>query len=97
MKPTKNSLLPYYTKLDLSKWEEWREYLFPNGEIVHIDNPQFLIVSDNGHRIGAGEISHYIPYGWIQLKWKNKPERKEGFYCEAPDEMRVKELENDQS
>lgn len=95
MKPTENSLLPYYKKLDLSKWEEWREYVFPGGEIVRIDNPQFLIVSDNGHRIGAGEISHYIPYGWIQLRWKNQPQRKEGFYCEAPDEMRVEETEKE--
>lgn len=93
MKPTKKSLLPYYTKLDLSKWEEYREYIFPGDEVVRIDNPQFLIVSDNGHRVGAGEISHYIPYGWIQLRWKNKPERKEGFYCEAPDEMRVEEID----
>lgn len=93
MKPTPKSLLPYYSKLDLSPLEEWREYIFPGGETIRIDSPQFLIVSDNGHRIGAGEISHYIPYGWIHLCWKNKPERKEGFYCEAPAKARITAVE----
>ena len=87
MKPTKNSLLPYYEKIDLSKREEWREYRFPGGEIVHIDAPQFLIVSDNGHRIGAGTVSYYIPYGWIELKWLNRSDRNENFYCEKSDEL----------
>ena len=82
MKPTEKSLIPYYEKIDLSKREEYRVYVFPNGEKVKIDNPQFLIISDNGHRIGAGEFSHYIPYGWIDLYWKNKTDRKDNFYCE---------------
>jgi hypothetical protein len=73
MKQTKNSLFPYYKKVVLSDKEEWREYRFPGNEIVRIESPQFLIVSDNGHRVfGLDDISHYIPYGWIHLQWKNK-------------------------
>lgn len=86
MEPTSKSLFPYYEKIDLSNREEYREYIFPGREIVHIDNPQFLIVSDNGHRIGCGEMSHYVPYGWIDLKWKNKEGRGDNFYCENPEE-----------
>lgn len=85
MKPTNKSLLPYYKKIDLSSREDWREYRFPGGEVVRIENPQFLIVSDNGHRIGCGDISHYVPYGWIDLCWRNKTERTENFYCEKPE------------
>ena len=86
MKPTKNSLLPYYTKINLVDREEWRKYYFPGGDIVRIEAPQFLIVSDNGHRIGCGEHSEYIPYGWFRLRWKNKEGREDNFYCENPDE-----------
>jgi hypothetical protein len=82
MKQTKNSLLAYGEKIDLSDKEEWREYRFPNGEIIHINNPQFLIVSDNGHRVVARVMSHYIPYGWIELKWKCKDGRGDNFICE---------------
>ncbi len=82
MKATSNSVIAWYEKHDLSTKEVWREYRFPGGEIVHIDKPQFLIVTDNGHRIGAGTISHYIPYGWIELKWLNRDDRKENFICE---------------
>lgn len=82
MKQTSKSLIPYYTKINLSDREDWREYIFPGGETVRIENPQFLIVSDNGHRIGCGELSHYVPYGWIDLIWKNKDGRTENFRCE---------------
>lgn len=86
MKPTKNSLFPYYEKIDLSEREEYRVYVFPNGEKVQIDKPTFLIVSDNGHRVGQGEFSHYVPYGWIHLYWKNKIGHNVNFYCQEKKE-----------
>ena len=87
MKPTKNSLFPYYTKVDLSKKEFYRIYIFPNKEEVIIKEPQYLIVSDNGHRVLDKEnVSHYIPYGWIHLYWKNKSDRPNGFFCEEKEE-----------
>ena len=55
--------------------EEYREYVFPGEETVRIEKPQKLNVSDSGgHRLldGAGE-SHYIPNGWIHLRWKGEP------------------------
>lgn len=54
--------------------EEWREYQFLGGEIVRINAPLKLNVSKSGgHRIfDANGISHYIPPGWIHLKWKVK-------------------------
>ena len=78
-------LFPFHTKIPLSEREEYRTYVFPGKEEVRIDNPQFLIVSDNGHRVfGEDGISHYIPHGWIHLYWKNKNDHT--FYCENPDD-----------
>lgn len=54
--------------------ELWREYHFLGGEMVRIDAPLKLHVSESrGHRIfDAAGVSHYVPAGWIHLKWKVK-------------------------
>jgi len=54
--------------------EEWREYRFLGGEVVRIDRPLMLNVSEsNGHRIfDALGVSHYVPPTWIHLRWKVK-------------------------
>ena len=58
--------------------EEFREYVFqvPNSPFtttVRINNPKNLSVSNSGHRIlDQAGMSHYIPKGWIHLKWKEK-------------------------
>jgi hypothetical protein len=54
--------------------EQWREYHFLGGEIVRIEAPLRLNVSESqGHRIfDADGVSHYIPPSWIHLKWKVK-------------------------
>lgn len=58
--------------IDISS-EEWREYLFENGATVRIEHPLKLNVTDEGHRIfDASGISHFIPLGWLHLKWKAK-------------------------
>jgi oxalate decarboxylase/phosphoglucose isomerase-like protein (cupin superfamily) len=81
MKQTAKSLIPYYEKVDIKGTEHYRTYVFPGKEEVTIQNPEFLIVSDNGHRVFAKDgISHYIPYGWIHLYWKNIGDRT--FKCE---------------
>jgi len=52
--------------------ELYREYTFPSGS-VRIDSPLKLNVSKNGHRVfDANGTSHYIPQGWIHLKWEVK-------------------------
>ena len=56
--------------------EELREYQFPsNGpveEIVLVQKPLVLDRSRGAHRIvDAFGVSHYIPKGWIALRWKN--------------------------
>lgn len=80
MKESPKSLFPFYEETSLKDREVRRTYLFPGGEKVVIEGPQFLIVSDNGHRIqDAAGISHYIPYGWIHLFWENKGDRS--FVC----------------
>jgi hypothetical protein len=60
--------------VDISS-EMYREYIFPNStQTVKIDLPLKLSVSSaGGHRIfdASGE-SHYIPKGWIHLKWRAK-------------------------
>jgi hypothetical protein len=54
--------------------EAWREYRFADGQVVRIDEPLKLNVSESkGHRIfDAAGISHYIPPGWIHLRWEAK-------------------------
>jgi hypothetical protein len=53
--------------------EQFREYTFPEGETVRIDNPLNLNVSDHGHRVfDAAGSSHYVPLGWIHLEWQAK-------------------------
>lgn len=81
MKQTENSLIEYYKKIDLKGKEEYRTYVFPGKEEVTIQKPEFLIVSDNGHRVYAEDgISHYVPTGWIHLYWANVDDRT--FLCE---------------
>lgn len=51
--------------------EDYRSYTFPGGEVVTISKPLKLSVSAGGHRLfDAAGISHYVPKGWIHLKWK---------------------------
>jgi len=59
--------------VDISS-EAWREYEFENGRHVWIKTPLQLHVSERGsHRLfDADGISHYVPPGWIHLKWKAK-------------------------
>ena len=80
MEHTEKSLVPWNRKIDLTDKEESRTYRFPMGEGVTITKPVFLIVSDNGHRLqDAKGVSHYVPYGWIHLSWKNIGDRS--FFC----------------
>lgn len=50
-----------------------RVYRFKDG-YVRIDNPvRINISSSGGHRIVDEEGNgHYVPSGWIHLKWYNK-------------------------
>lgn len=58
--------------------EVYREYVFqvPNSPFtntIRINNPLKLCVKSNGHRVwDTNNESHYIPSGWIHLKWKVK-------------------------
>ena len=53
--------------------ESWREYLFSDGNVVRIDSPQYIHVSEQGHRVFDGNAnSHYIPNKWIHLVWNVK-------------------------
>ena len=66
--------------LDIST-QAWREYQFPNGICVLVENPVALALSPrlnnlpvayggNSHRIvDAAGVSHYIPRGWVRLQW----------------------------
>ncbi|MBK3780132.1 hypothetical protein G3A43_07665 [Paraburkholderia aspalathi] len=64
-----------HTFIDISS-ELYREYTFPGrGRVsitVRIDNPTDLSVSESGgHRLLDAEgVSHYIPAGWVELRWK---------------------------
>lgn len=53
--------------------EMYREYEFGGGDLVRINVPLYLHVSNNGHRVfDATGVSHYIPPGWIHLRWVAK-------------------------
>lgn len=54
--------------------EAYREYVFPCGAVVRIDAPTHLSVSKSGgHRLlDAGGTSHYVPSGWVHLRWVAK-------------------------
>ena len=62
--------------IKLDEWhdishEQDRIYTFPNGETVLVARPQKLLVSSSGHRIVEdGGIGHYIPTGWIHIRWE---------------------------
>lgn len=49
--------------------ESYREYRFAGGEVVRIEEPSELKVSENGHRIKTknGEANYYVPNGWVCL------------------------------
>lgn len=54
--------------------EEYRIYVFPEYVTIRIDKPTHLNISKSGgHRLldENGE-SHYIPTGWVQIKWRAK-------------------------
>lgn len=59
--------------VDISS-EKWRCYLWDtDGDEYWIENPQWLAITGNGHRILDGdEKSYYIPFGWRALKWEVK-------------------------
>lgn len=58
--------------VDISS-EATRTYVFPGGDEVTITNPTHLSVSTSGHRLfDAQGTSHYVPKGWIHLKWVAK-------------------------
>jgi len=81
MTETENSLFPRGQEIDISS-KVYRLYRFPKGESVMIKKPAILIVSDNGHRVVDKEgYSHYIPYGWIHLKFKVEKGASH-FYCQ---------------
>ena len=79
MKETSKSVIPWGREIDISV-EVYREYTWESGAKVRIDAPKTLLISDNGHRVGAADGSHYVPYGWIHLYWLNKDDRKHQFY-----------------
>jgi len=91
MTETENSLFPRGKEMDISA-EVYRLYRFPKGETVMIKKPMVLIVSDNGHRVVDKEgYSHYIPYGWIHLKFKVEKDAPH-FYCQSDKAIKEKAL-----
>lgn len=50
-----------------------RTYFWGDGREVTINEPQYMYVSENGHRIVDFKgFGHYIPKGWIHLRWKSR-------------------------
>ena len=90
MKETENSLFPRGKEIDISS-EVYRLYRFQKGETVMIKEPSILVVTDNGHRVVDQKgYSHYIPYGWIHLKFKVKKGEPHFYYQTVKKEKPVK-------
>ena len=54
--------------------EVYREYIFPGNEVVRVVGVGLHVSASGGHRIqGADGFAHYIPAGWIHLRWEPKP------------------------
>lgn len=54
--------------------EDHRIYEFESGRTIRIEAPKWLHVAASGsHRLldGSG-VSHYIPSGWIWLRWTSR-------------------------
>ena len=60
--------------IDIS-FEMFREYIYPSGSKIVINNPLRLSVAkNNAHRLfDLNGLSYYIPPGWISIIWKAKP------------------------
>lgn len=56
--------------VELESVEAWREYTFPGGEIVKIDDVAKVAVSESGtHRIETKTgRKHIVPVGWIHIE-----------------------------
>lgn len=62
---------------DIAELEEWREYVFSDNNVYRIEKPVKLHVKrhDNGdsHRvIDAAGIRHYVPAGWIAMRFSGQ-------------------------
>lgn len=80
---TDNPLLKFQ---DISD-EQYRSYVFSDGQTVTVESPVAVAVSTSSvrprygsyhsHRVvdNAGTV-HYIPAGWLKLTWRNKPGTK---------------------
>lgn len=62
-----------YEFTDISS-ERWRSYQFDPVDVT-IENPQWLAVSENGHRILDGDgVSHYVGFDGFYFKWQAEPD-----------------------
>lgn len=79
--PSELDLIPFLNESGLKfkdiSSEKYRLYRFSGGDVIRIDEPLRLNVSKSGgHRIyDRGGASHYIPSGWIHLKWEAKEDK----------------------
>lgn len=57
--------------VDISS-ESWRQYENRDGTVVFIDDPLFLNVGENGHRVLDGRgVCHYVPTGdLLRITWR---------------------------
>lgn len=58
---------------DLSGLEEWRNYLYPNGDPVQIKGPRKIVVTNKGHIVeDCKGVKHFAARGWNHIYWKDK-------------------------
>lgn len=63
--------------------EAWREYIYPNGDVLRVVGAIRLFVDkkddgNDGHRLivkdvgRPGEIGMYIKRGWLGIRWQGR-------------------------
>lgn len=66
--------------VDISS-EEYREYVYPDGKVVRVENPVYVKVAPSSlgghaHRVQTvDQMGFYIPWGWRYIRWKAKAGR----------------------
>lgn len=63
--------------LDISG-ETYREYVYPDGSVVHVDAPLELRVSasslgGHSHRVKTIDTAYFVAPGWNAIRWQVKP------------------------
>lgn len=67
------------TWVDISS-EMYREYVYPSGYVLRIDNPLKVKISQSSlgghaHRVTTATTGYYVASGWVAIRWEARDGR----------------------